>query len=65
MSGIRAGRALTEAAVQRQIERANLAELIATNEEIHGPLNQTEIRAAREEIYSVAVQRVSNTPAPS
>ncbi|WP_236246533.1 hypothetical protein [Streptomyces sp. CC210A] len=40
-----------EAAVQRQIERDSLAELIAANEEIHGPLTAEEIRAAEERMF--------------
>jgi hypothetical protein len=40
-----------EAAIQRQIERDNLAELIAANVEVHGPLTPEEIQAAHERIY--------------
>ncbi len=40
-----------EAAMQRQIERDGLAELIAANEEIHGPLTDEEIRAAGEKMF--------------
>ncbi|QKW48827.1 hypothetical protein [Streptomyces buecherae] len=40
-----------EAAIQRQIERDGLAELIAANEEIHGPLTDEEIRAAEEKMF--------------
>jgi hypothetical protein len=40
-----------EAAVRRQIERDNLDALINANEEIHGPLSDAEIQAAREELF--------------
>ena len=40
-----------EAAIQRQIERDNLAELIAANEEIHGALAPEEIEAAEREMF--------------
>ncbi|GAA3370889.1 CopG family transcriptional regulator [Streptomyces sannanensis] len=40
-----------EAAIQRQIERDNLAELIAANEELHGPLTDEEIRDAEEKMF--------------
>ncbi|MEE1790762.1 hypothetical protein PUR28_08230 [Streptomyces sp. BE308] len=40
-----------EAAIQRQIERDDLAELIASNEEIHGPLTPEEIQAAEERLF--------------
>ncbi|SPF02788.1 hypothetical protein [Streptomyces sp. MA5143a] len=43
--------AYVEAAIQRQIERDQLDELIATNEEIHGPLTQEEIDAAEREMF--------------
>ncbi|MEU5718276.1 hypothetical protein AB0G71_21270 [Streptomyces sp. NPDC020403] len=39
-----------EAAIQRQIERDDLAELIASNEEIHGPLTPEDIRTAEERL---------------
>ncbi|MGA5068104.1 hypothetical protein ACPB9E_30740 [Streptomyces exfoliatus] len=48
--GSRGFSAYVEHAVQRQIERDNLAELIAANEEIHGPLTSEEIEAARVEL---------------
>lgn len=38
-----------ERAVQRQIERHNLAELVSANEEIHGPLTSEEIEVAQAE----------------
>ncbi|MFJ3710479.1 hypothetical protein [Streptomyces sp. NPDC090053] len=38
----------------RQIERDNLAELIAANEEIHGALTSGEIEAAEREMYGTA-----------
>jgi hypothetical protein len=41
-----------EAAVRRQIERDDLKALVAANEEIHGPLTEAEIQAAREEMRS-------------
>ncbi|MFE2374358.1 hypothetical protein [Streptomyces sp. NPDC059398] len=40
-----------EAAIQRQIERDSLAELIAANEELHGPLTPEEIEAAEREMF--------------
>ncbi|MFD5893109.1 hypothetical protein [Streptomyces sp. NPDC060366] len=40
-----------EAAIQRQIERDDLAELIASNEEIHGPLTPEDIHAAEERLF--------------
>jgi len=40
-----------EAAIQRQIERDDLAELIAANENIHGPLTPEDIRAAEEKLF--------------
>ncbi|GAB2905855.1 hypothetical protein GCM10027075_01900 [Streptomyces heilongjiangensis] len=43
--------AYVEAAVQRQIERDQLDELIAANEELHGPLPQEEIDAAEREMF--------------
>ncbi|MDT9692617.1 hypothetical protein Q5762_30665 [Streptomyces sp. P9(2023)] len=39
-----------EQAVQRQIERDTLAELVAANEELHDPLTAEEIEAARAEL---------------
>lgn len=39
------------AAIQRQIERDQLDELIAANEEMHGPLTQEEIDAAEREMF--------------
>jgi hypothetical protein len=48
--GTRGFSAYVEQAVQRQIERDNLAELVAANEEIHGPLTPEEIEAARAEL---------------
>lgn len=42
--------AYVEQAVQHQIKRDNLAELVAANEEIHGPLTSEEIEAARAEL---------------
>ncbi|MGA5197777.1 hypothetical protein [Streptomyces exfoliatus] len=48
--GSRGFSAYVEHAVQRQIERDNLAELVAANEEIHGPLTSEEIEAARAEL---------------
>ncbi|MEW2401051.1 hypothetical protein [Streptomyces sp. NPDC046862] len=46
--------AYVEAAIQRQIERDQLDELIAANEELHGPLTQEEIDAAEREMFGVA-----------
>ncbi|MBZ3900887.1 hypothetical protein [Streptomyces griseiscabiei] len=43
--------AYVEAAVRRQIERDQLDELIAANEELHGPLTQEEIDAAEHEMF--------------
>ncbi|WP_216589255.1 hypothetical protein [Streptomyces brasiliscabiei] len=43
--------AYVEAAVQRQIQRDQLDELIAANEELHGPLAQEEIDAAEHEMF--------------
>ncbi|GGZ73647.1 hypothetical protein [Streptomyces bluensis] len=43
--------AYVEAAIQRQIERDQLDELIAANEELHGPLTQEEIDAAEREMF--------------
>ncbi|MDX3227296.1 hypothetical protein [Streptomyces sp. ME19-01-6] len=48
--GARGFSAYVEQAVQRQIERDNLAELVAANEEVHGPLTSEEIEAARAEL---------------
>ncbi|MEE1765926.1 MULTISPECIES: hypothetical protein [unclassified Streptomyces] len=48
--GERGMSAYVEAAVQRQIERDQLDELIAANEEMHGPLTQEEIDAAEREM---------------
>ncbi|MCT4356314.1 hypothetical protein M5362_24610 [Streptomyces sp. Je 1-79] len=48
--GSRGFSSYVEQAVQRQIERDNLAELIAANEEIHGSLTSDEIEAARLEL---------------
>lgn len=48
--GSRGFSAYVEQAVQRQIEREDLAELVAANEEIHGPLTAEEIEAARSEL---------------
>ncbi|MDX2761417.1 hypothetical protein [Streptomyces europaeiscabiei] len=49
--GKRGVSAYVEAAVQRQIERDQLDELIAANEELHGPLSQEEIDAAEREMF--------------
>lgn len=38
----------------RQIERDDLAGLIASNEEIHGPLPAEEIQAAEKKLFSPA-----------
>ncbi|MET9959126.1 hypothetical protein ABZ128_08570 [Streptomyces sp. NPDC006326] len=46
-----------EAAIQRQIERDQLAELIAANEEIHGALTAEEIEAAEQEMFGDHRQR--------
>ncbi|WP_149827531.1 hypothetical protein [Streptomyces tailanensis] len=46
--------AYVEAAVQRQIERDQLDELIAANEELHGPLTEEEIDAAEREMFGNA-----------
>ncbi|MFF4526255.1 hypothetical protein [Streptomyces bluensis] len=43
--------AYVEAAIRRQIERDQLDELIAGNEERHGPLTQEEIDAAEREMF--------------
>ncbi|WP_406154187.1 hypothetical protein OG217_18195 [Streptomyces sp. NBC_01023] len=43
-----------EAAIQRQIERDSLAELIAANEELHGALAPEEIEAAEREMFGSA-----------
>ncbi|MFC8828868.1 hypothetical protein ACFT9I_26365 [Streptomyces sp. NPDC057137] len=40
-----------EAAIQRQIERDGLAELIASNEAIHGPLTPEDVQAAEEKLF--------------
>ncbi|MFM9456393.1 hypothetical protein [Streptomyces europaeiscabiei] len=49
--GKRGVSAYVEAAVQRQIERDQLDELIAANEELHGPLSPEEIDAAEREMF--------------
>lgn len=46
--------AYVEAALQRQIERDQLDELIAANEELHGPLTEEEIDAAEREMFGNA-----------
>ncbi|WP_318210779.1 MULTISPECIES: hypothetical protein [unclassified Streptomyces] len=48
--GSRGFSAYVEHAVQRQIERDNLAELVMANEEIHGPLTSEDIEEARAEL---------------
>jgi hypothetical protein len=48
--GRRGVSAYIEAAVQRQIERDNLDELIAAAEAEHGPITEEEIAAKREEL---------------
>ncbi|WP_030742245.1 hypothetical protein [Streptomyces sp. NRRL F-5135] len=45
--GKRGFSAYVDAAVQRQIERDNLAELLAEHEATHGPFTRDEIDAAR------------------
>lgn len=47
-TGRRGVSAYIEAAVQRQIERDNLDELIAAAEAEHGPLSEEEIAAKRQ-----------------
>lgn len=49
--GKRGFSAYVDAAIQRQIERDSLAELIASNEEIHGPLSPEDIQAAEEKLF--------------
>jgi hypothetical protein len=52
-----------EAAIQRQIERDNLAELIAANEAIHGPLTPEEIQAAEEKMFGPTDKGAGNAEA--
>ncbi|MFD3947654.1 hypothetical protein [Streptomyces sp. NPDC058579] len=52
-------------AVQRQIERDGLAELVAANEEIHGPLTSEEIDAARAELGDARRRAAGAHRAPS
>ncbi|WP_037840620.1 MULTISPECIES: hypothetical protein [unclassified Streptomyces] len=52
-----------EAAIQRQIERDDLAELIASNEEIHGPLTPEDIKAAEEKLFGPTDRGTGNVEA--
>jgi hypothetical protein len=49
--GKRGVSAYVEAAVQRQIERDNLAEIIADLEAKHGPFTSEEVQAAEAELF--------------
>jgi hypothetical protein len=51
--GRRGVSAYVEAAVQRQIERDNLAEIVADLEATHGPYTPDELHAAEAELFGV------------
>jgi hypothetical protein len=61
----RAGRrgvsAYIEAAVQRQIERDNLDELIAAAEAEHGPVTSEEVQAKRQQLAQLRDEHGSGT----